>query len=227
MDRNQMNLSEMLLTVEEFLTTNLSTFENKPAIMEVFNELKKKNVEIRSLTQTQSVSNEADYEIKSTDEDALIATAVKVSDGLKVIAATDKNERLKIDAKVSKWGLGRMRKDNMYVRIEQLHVTALPFVRRLLPLGISQAEVDSLETESTRLMKVKPAINNIDAKTEMATNDLEKAITGINAEVRNTLDNLMLEFKLLNPNLYGQYLNARKVNNRSASHATKTVEQKQ
>jgi len=31
----------------------------------------------------------------------------------------------------------------------------------------------------------------------------------------------MLEFKLLNPTLYGEYLNARKINNRSAGRASK------
>jgi hypothetical protein len=226
MDRKQMNVSEMLLTLEEFLTTNLASFENKPAIMEVINALKTKNVEIRTLNQSQSVNTEADYAIKSTDEEVLIATAVKVSDGLKVIAATSKDERLKIEAKVSKWDFGRMRKSDMYVRLKQLNATALPYVAQLLPLGISQAEVDSLETESTRLMKVKPVINNIEGKTKRATTDLADTISGINAVVRDTLDNLMLEFKLLNPTLYGEYLNARKINNRASGHASKTDEQK-
>lgn len=220
-----MNLSEMLLTLEEFLTANLSSFENKPAIMAVYEELKTKNVGIRSLNQSQSVSTEADFAIKGSSEDALIATAVRVSYGLKVIAATNKDERLQIEAKISQWDLSRMRKDDMYVRLKQLHETALPYVEQLLPLGISLAEVDSLDTDSTKLSKVKPAINNIKAKTTKATSDLGQTLTGINAVVRKTLDPLMLEFKLLNPTLYGEYLNARKINNRSAGRSTKLTDQ--
>lgn len=221
-----MNVSEMLLTLEEFLTTNLFNFQNKPAIMAVIEELKTKNAEIRVLNQSQSVSTEADFAIKGEDEDILIATAVKVSDGLKVIAASTNDTRLKIEAKISQWDLGRMRKDDRYVRLKQLYTTALPFVGQLLPMGITQLEVDSLDTESTKLLKVKPVINNIKVKTIQATADLGQAIADINTLVKETLDPLMLEFKLLNPTLYGEYLNARKVNNRAAGHATKKEEQK-
>ena len=226
MNRKQMNLSEMLQTLEEFITTNLPSFENKPAIMAVYEELKVKNVEIKSLNQSQSVSTEADFAIKGSGEDALIATAVRVSYGLKVIAATNKDERLQIEAKVSQWDLSRMRKDDMYVRLKQLHETALPFVEQLLPLGILQTEVDSLDSDTTKLSKVKPTINNIKVKTTKATSDLGQTLTGINAVVRKTLDPLMLEFKLLNPTLYGEYLNARKLNNRSAGRSTKPTDQK-
>ena len=221
-----MNVSEMLLTLEEFLTTNLFNFQNKPAIMAVIEELKTKNAEIRVLNQSQSVSTEADFAIKGEDEDILIATAVKVSDGLKVIAASTNDTRLKIEAKISQWDLSRMRKDDRYVRLKQLYTTALPFVGQLMPMGITQLEVDSLDTESTKLLKVKPVINNIKVKTIQATADLGQAIADINTLVKETLDPLMLEFKLLNPTLYGEYLNARKVNNRAAGYTTKKAEQK-
>lgn len=226
MDRKQMNLSEMLLTLEEFLTANLSSFENKSAIMTVIEQLKTSNAEIKRLNLSQSVSTEADYAIKETDEERIIATAVKVSEGLKVIAATNKDERLKIDAKTSEWNLSRMRKDDLYVRLKQLHATALPFVDQLLPLSISQAEVDSLDTDTTKLSKAKPVINTKTAKSTKATSDLGQTITDINTVVRETLDDLMLEFKLLNPTLYGEYLNARMINNRSAGHSSKLTDHK-
>lgn len=226
MDRKQMNLSEMLLTLEEFLTANLSSFENKSAIMTVIEQLKTSNAEIKRLNLSQSTSTEADYAIKETDEERLIATAVKVSEGLKVIAATKKDERLKIDAKTSEWDLSRMRKDDLYVRLKQLHVTALPFVDQLLPLSISQVEVDSLDTDTTKLSKAKPVINTKTAKSTKATSDLGQTIIDINTVVRETLDDLMLEFKLLNPTLYGEYLNARKINNRSAGRSSKSTDLK-
>ena len=227
MDRKQMNLSEMLQTLEEFLTSNLSNFEDKPAIMAVINNLKAANATIKVLTLSQSVSTEADYEIKSNEEDALIITAIKVTDGLKVIAATNNDTRLKIEAQASPWSLGRMRKDNLYVRLKQLYTTALPYAAQLLPLGITSTEIDSLDTDSTKLSKATPAINNIKAKTTLATSDLDNAIKEINAEVNNTLDDLMLEFKLLKPNLYGEYLNARKIINRAAGRSSKSVAPKE
>jgi len=226
MDRKQMNLLEMLLTLEEFLTANFSSFENKPAILAIIEQLRTSNAEIKRLNLLQSVSTEADYAIKGTDEEFLIATAVKVSEGLKVIAATNKNERLKIEAKTSEWDLSRMRKDDLYVRLKQLYATALPFVDQLLPLSISQAEVDSLDTDTTKLSKIKPVINTKKAKISEATSDLDQTLTEINTVVRKTLDDLMLEFKLLSPTLYGEYLNARKINNRAAGRSSKPTDQK-
>ena len=226
MNRSQMNLSEMLLTLEEFLTANFSSFENKPAILAIIEQLRTSNAEIKRLNLLQSVSTEADYAIKGTDEEFLIATAVKVSEGLKVIAATNKDERLKIEAKISQWDLSHMRKDNLYIRLKQLYATALPFVDQLLPLSISQAEVDSLDTDTTKLSKIKPVINTKIAKTTKATSDLGQTLTDINTAVRETLDDLMLEFKLLNPTLYGEYLNARKINNRAAGRSSKPTDQK-
>ena len=226
MDRKQMNLAEMLLTLEEFLTINLSSFENRPAILAIIEQLRANNVEIRRLTLSQSASTKADYAIKGKDEERLIATAVKISEGLKVIAATNNDQRLKIEAKASQWDLSHMRKDNLYVRLKQLYATALPFVDQLLPLSISQEEVDSLDTDTTNLLKLKPVINTKTAKTTRATSDLEQTITDIKAVVKETLDDLMLEFKLLNPTLYGEYLNARKINNRAAGHSSKPTEQK-
>ncbi len=215
----------MLSTLEEFLTANLSGFENKPAILSVIGELKTKNAEIKNLSLSQSVSTEADYAIKEAGEDALIATAVKVSDGLKVIAATTHDARLKIEAKVSQWELSHLRKSDMYVRLKQLYATALPFADQLLPLGITRGEIDSLDTETTRLMNVKPVINVKQDKTTRATAGLEQTIKDINSVVRDTLDPLMLEFKLLNPTLYAEYLNARKINDRSAGRASKQTPQ--
>ena len=216
-----MNLVEMYETLEEFLTSNLSSFQNKPAIISVIEKLKAKNAEIKELQQSQSVSTEADFAMKVAEEVALIATAVKISDGLKVIAATTKDARLKIEAKISQWDLSHMRKEDMYVRLKQLNVTALTYVDHLLPMGITQTEVESLEATANKLLKVKPVINIIKAKTTKATADLGQTITEINNEVKETLDALMLEFKLLNPSLYGEYLIARKVNNRSAGRAPK------
>ena len=211
----------MLTTLEEFLTANLSSFENKPAILSLLAELKSKNAEIRNFNQSQSVSTEADYAIKGTDDDALIATAVRVSDGLMVIAATTQDARLKIEGKISRWDLRDMREGDKYVRLKQLNVTALPFVDQLLPLGITSKEVNLLDIQSSNLMKSKPIINNIKVKTTQATADLGQAIKDVNGLVRETLDALMLEFKMLNLTLYGEYLNARKINDRAATHTPK------
>ncbi|HET7733090.1 MAG TPA: hypothetical protein VFK73_04555 [Paludibacter sp.] len=223
MNRREMNLSGTFQTLEEFLNDNLSSFDGNEPILSVIGELKIKNTKIRSLNELQAKSTEADYAVKSEDEHILIDIAIKVSDGLKVIAATRKDTRLKIEARVSRWELGRMREGDMFVRLKQLYVAALPFTQELLLLKVSKDEIDSLNIDESELDKSTPAIENVKAKTKQARAELRQVIADTNKLIRETLDPLMLQFKILNPTLYGEFKNARKIIDRAAGYAKKEV----
>jgi len=221
MNRRELNLFAMFQTLEEFLDKNLSSFEDKPAIMGCITELKSRNASIGSLNELQSVSTKADFAIKSEDKQLLIDTAIKISDGLKVLAATYKDTRLKIEAQVSRWDLGRLREGDLLVRLKQLYVSAAPHESELLPLGISKEEIDSLDSDTSKLMKSSPVIKNIKAKTTQATAELGQTVVDTNTFIREMLDSLMLQFKNLNSTLYGEYQNARKIVDRPAGYTTK------
>ena len=221
MNRRELNLFVMFQTLEEFFETNLSSFEDKATIMGSIAELKSRNVSIRSLSELQSVSTKADFAIKSEDKQLLIDTAIKVSEGLKVLAATHKDTRLKIEAQLSRWDLGRLREGDLLVRLKQLYVSAAPHELELLPLGVSKEEIDSLDSDSNKLMKSSPVIKNIKAKTTQATAELGQTVVDTNTFIREMLDSLMLQFKNLNPTLYGEYQQARKTVDRQAGYASK------
>ena len=221
MNRRELNLSGMFQTLEEFLNNNLSSFEDKPLIMNVIADLGQRNQTIRSLNEAQSVSTRAEFYIKAEDKKVLIDNALKVSDGLKVIATMKKDSRLKIEAEISRWDLGRMRENDMLVRLKQLYVAAQPYVDELIPLGISADIIDSLNSDSSKLMKSSPMIKNIKVKTTQATAELGQLVVDTNNMIRETLDPLMLMFKNLNPTLYGEYQNARKIIDRPGGRSTK------
>ena len=226
MNRREINLTGMFLTLEEFLTANLSSIEDKPLIMSVYAELKVNNLKIRGLNESQSVSTKAEFAIKKKDKKSLIVIAIKVVDGLKVMAATHNDTRLKVETKLSLWDLSRMRENDMIVRLKQLGAAAMPYAEELLQLGITKEELESLNSDSDKLLKATPTIKNIEAKTTQATTELGQIIADTNTMIRETLDPLMLQFKLMNSTLYGEYLNARKVVDRSAGHAPKEAPQK-
>jgi hypothetical protein len=221
MTRRELNLFEMFRTLEEFFDLNLSSFENKPAIHGCITELKSRNATIATLNGLQSVSTKADFAIKNEDKLLLIDTAVKISDGLKVLAATNKDTRLKIEAQLSHWDLGRLKEPDLEVRLRQLHATAIPYGAELLPLGITMEEIDSLDTDTDKLMKTSPTIKNIKVKTKQATTELGQTVVDTNNFIRQTIDSLMLQFKTLDATLYGEYQNARKIIDRTAGRTTK------
>lgn len=221
MTRRELNLSSMFQTVEEFLNKNSSSFEDKPLIKAAIADLKQCNATIHSLNEAQSVSTRADFAIKAEDKKVLIDNAIKVSDGLKAIAAMKKDIRLKVEADVSRWELGRLRENDMLIRLKQLHVAAQPYLAELLTLGVEASVVDSLDGDSSKLMKTSPVIRNIKVKTRQATLELGQTVVSTNTLIRETLDPMMLPFKNLNPTLYGEYQNARKVADVQGGRPTK------
>ena len=114
-----------------------------------------------------------------------------------------------------------MRESDRYIRLKQLRETALPFVTQLLPMGITAADVDLLNTDTSDLVKATPVIKVKKAKVSQSTAELKQTVKAIKLMLKDGLDALMLEFKYLNPTLYGEYLNARKVNDQAAGHAPK------
>lgn len=221
MNRRELNLSTMFQTVEEFLNKNSSSFEDKPLMKAAIADLKQCNATIHSLNEAQSVSTRADFAIKAEDRKMLLDNGLKVSDGLKAIAAMNKDTRLKVEADVSRWELGRLRENDMLIRLKQLHATAQPYMAELLALGVEASVVDSLDSDSSKLMQTSPAIRNIKVKTRQATIELGETVISTNNLIRETLDPMMLPFKNINPTLYGEYQNARKVADVKGGRSTK------
>ncbi|MFT3751374.1 MAG: hypothetical protein QM800_00275 [Paludibacter sp.] len=211
MNRREINLLGTFRTLEEFLNINLSSFDNNEPILGVIGELKIKNTKIRSLNELQAKITEADYAIKSVEEYILIDIAIKVSDALKVIAVSHKDARLKNEAKISRWELGRMRTKDMFARFRQLHTAALPYMPDLLSLGVTKDEIDSLNTAESELAKNAPAIQSIKAKTRQATIELRQLIADTYILVLETLDPLMQQYRIKNPMLYSEFASVRKM----------------
>jgi len=211
MNKRELNLSGMFQTLEEFFKKNELSFNDKPVIVNVIADLKQRNQNISILNEAQSISTRADFVIKADDKKLLINNAIKVSDGLKVIAAMNKDTRLKIEADISRWELNRSRENEIVVQLKRLFTTALPFAAELMPLGITSEIIDSLDSDTSKLMKSSPAIKNIKVKTKQATAELNQLVLETNNLIRETLDPLMLLFKILDPTLYGEYRNARKI----------------
>lgn len=223
MNRRELNLSVKFKLLEEFLNRNLSNFEDNDPILGVIGELKIKNTKIRNLNELLAKSTEADYAVKSSDEHILIDIAIKVSDELKVIAAAKKDADLKNRARISRWELGCMRGNDIFLRFKQLYVTALPFAKDLLLLGVSKDEIDSLNIGASELAKSTPAIQNIKSKTKQAAAELRETIADTNILLREMLDPLMLQFKILDPSLYGEFKNVRKIIDSATGYTKKEV----
>jgi len=222
MNRKNLNSFSTIMSVEQFLTINQLLFNDKPPIVAVHTQLKTAISEIELNEQTQAVDTTIDTTIKGEAKDELIATTLRVAAAMSAVAAATSDTRLRMIADVSKTDLTRMREGDFSTRIRTIFQAAMAVAPELLTWGVTQADIDSLDTGSSSFIQLAPENRNIKAVSTQAKSEITTKISETNALIRNTLDPLMLPYKTLNPTLHGQYLVARATINTAGSHPGKT-----
>ena len=217
MNRVEMNQFNMMQDVDQFFTINQSVFSGHPAIVKSINELKLVIGDIKGISQMQAVRTKAESTIKADIKSSLIDGALKVAGGMSAHAAATGDTRLKINADVTFSDLNKMRETDFTIKIRAIYDTALPIAEALEVWGVTQADIDGLNTGIEDFTTQSPVIRNLKAKTKQATSGLKTKFDEGNDLIKNTLDPMMLPFKNLNPTLHGEYMNARAIIDRRAT----------
>jgi len=217
MNRTEMNQFNMMQSVDQFFTINLLLLSSNPAIGKNAARLKTLIGEINAISQVQAVSTKADTTIKADIKSSLIDGALKVAGGMSAHAAATGDTRLKMIADISFSELNKMRETDFTIKIRAIYDAALPIAEALEVWGVTQADIDGLNTGVEEFTTKSPAIRNVKAKTKQATSGLKTKFDEGNDLIKNTLDPMMLPFKNLNPTLHGEYMNARAIIDRRAT----------
>ena len=217
MNRTEMNQFNMMQSVDQFFTINLLLLSSNPAIGKNAARLKTLIGEINAISQVQAVSTKADTTIKADIKSSLIDGALKVAGGMSAHAAATGDTRLKMIADISFSELNKMRETDFTIKIRAIYDAALPIAEALEVWGVTQADIDGLNTGVEEFTNQSPAIRNVKAKTKQATSGLKTKFDEGNDLLKNTLDPMMLPFKNLNPTLHGEYMNARAIIDRRAT----------
>ena len=217
MNRTEMNQFNMMQSVDQFFTINLLLLSSNPAIGKNAARLKTLIGEINAISQVQAVSTKADTTIKADIKSSLIDGALKVAGGMSAHAAATGDTRLKMIADISFSELNKMRETDFTIKIRAIYDAALPIAEALEVWGVTQADIDGLNTGVEEFTNQSPAIRNVKAKTKQATSGLKTKFDEGNDLLKNILDPMMLPFKNLNPTLHGEYMNARAIIDRRAT----------
>ena len=217
MNRTEMNQFNMMQSVDQFFTINLLLLSSNPAIGKNAARLKTLIGEINAISQVQAVSTKADTTIKADIKSSLIDGALKVAGGMSAHAAATGDTRLKMIADISFSELNKMRETDFTIKIRAIYDAALPIAEALEVWGVTQADIDGLNTGVEEFTTKSPTIRNVKAKTKQATSGLKSKFDEGNDLIKNTLDPMMLPFKNLNPTLHGEYMNARAIIDRRAT----------
>ena len=218
MERKANNKVNMLIAVDKFLDNNQSLISTNPAIVEAHNRLKSYNSNIQTLNLKQSEDTTIETALKNKAKDTLIANALKVAAGIGAHGTATADIRLQAIAKVSKTMLEEMRENDFTNKIQAIADAAKPIAGQLAIWGVTQKDVDALDTQKEQFTTQTPIQRTVKVKAVQATGDLNKTVTDAVKYLKTTLDAFMLPFKTINPTFHGEYLHARKIIDTAATH---------
>lgn len=223
MNRNEINLFDMLQSVDEFLTQNASLIQNQPALVSAYTQLHSINEEIFNLNQRQSVSTTTETALKSNQKKEMIQILLKVAGAMAAHAAATDDIKLRLTVTLSEWELKNMRENDLVIKAKAIYDAALPLAAQIASWGVTQAELDLLGVDFTEFKQKTPDIRNMKVQSTQATATLKEKLDEGKTLLKEKIDAMMLPFKSSNPAFYGEYSNTRAIVGRAAGHGSKVT----
>lgn len=221
MNRRELNYLDMFQTVDLFYEQNKSVFNTFPAIVAASQHIKANVAEILNLSKTQSQDNKVESGMKKMERTELDNTLYKVNVALNAVAVAESNQELRLLTSISKTELTQAREADYLNRIDAMYALALPLAAKLEKWGVTAPEIEMLNTKAASFAGRSTVMRNKTAVTKQASTEIKEKIAALSTYLRNDVDTLMAPFATLNPTLYGQYKNARKIVEKAASQAKK------
>lgn len=223
MTRKEINLLNMLKSLVQFFAENPTLLTGKPALEAAVDKMKAFIAEIEALEQAQAIDSKADTALKSETKTTLINAMLKVLAGVAAHAAATNDTRLKMAADVSEYDLKKMRDNNLITEARATYELVMQIAAELVVWNVTQTDIDALDTNSSAYNAKDPAIKNIKARSAQATKDLKAKLDEAYNFAKDTLDAMMLPFKMTDPTTYGHYQKARTIINTAGAHSKATT----
>ncbi len=221
MNRRELNSLDMFQTVDLFFEQNKSVFNTFPAIVAASQHIKANVTEILNLSKIQSQDNKVESGMKKSERTELDKAVLKVVAGLNALAVAEGNQELRLQANITKTELTQIREADFLIRVDTVHALALPLAAKLETWGVTAPDIEMLNTKAASFAGRTTVMRNKTAVTKQASTEIKEKTAALNAFLRNDMDALMEPFAALNPTLYGQYKNARKVVDKAATQTKK------
>lgn len=212
----------MFRASDQFLTTNNAALISFQPIIESHLRIKAGIEQIDDLSKTQAIDTKVKSEMKKLEKAELDAIAYRVADAMSALAAATNDPELRMVAALEKSTLKRLREVDYNIKIQAIYKAALPITNKLIVWGITEEDIEALNTKSISLVQRSPDIRNVKVITKQASTEIHNKVIEIRDEIQGTLDALMKPFNTLNPTLYGQYINARTIVEIAATQTKKT-----
>lgn len=143
----------------------------------------------------------------------LISAILKVIDGLVPYAADTGNADLLGVVRIPKSTLEKAKDDELVDYANLIYGKANPLSHELLGFNLSEADIQNVKTKKDIYSIAIPAKRVSDVDRSLATDNLKLEFSNTSKYLRETFDNLMLQYRTSHPDFYSGYLKAREIIN--------------
>ncbi len=211
MNSSQEDHYGMFLKTDLYLVTNATALAYNPAIATTRTAL---NSLINAIAQADSTATRdiTGYtEAKNAHRETQLTLFKKVRAGLMGYYTGNLDPRYREIINHTDSAINDFRDAEIYIKTDQVLDIALPIKADLVPFGVTEAEVDSLDTLNDAWPALEPSGRMEEAINKASRQDVSRFIEQTVTLLDGTLDNYLKVVQYNDPNLYSQYQTARMI----------------
>jgi hypothetical protein len=178
---------------------------------------------IRLYTMIQKANHKGLTSAKKQYAGELVSGILKVIDGLVPYATDTHNADLLGVVSIPKSTLTKAKDDELVDYANLIYGQAEPRTHELEGFSVTEADILNIKTKKDIYKIAIPAKRVSDVDRSLATDNLELEFRNTGKYLRDTFDNLMLQYRTSQPNFYSGYKKAREIINVGTRKSTSTL----
>jgi hypothetical protein len=152
----------------------------------------------------------------------LISAMLKVIDGLVPYATDTNNADLLSVVRIPKSVLNKAKDNDLVDYANLIYQKAEPLAHELEGFNVTEADIQNVKTKKDIYTIAIPAKRVSDVDKALATDNLKLEFSNTGKYLRETFDNLMLQYRTSHPDFYSGYKKAREIIDVGTSKKTST-----
>jgi len=177
----------------------------------------RKNIQIEDRTTKGATHTKGELEA------AIIDGIIKIGAALSAYATEIKNYELLAVASFPESTIKRLRNSNLADKARTIYEASKAVIGSLGIYQVALADIESLHDNIPEYLQALSGSRGILNQTKQSTADIQLKLNEGKLLLKQKLDVYMLPYKAINATLHGEYLNARIIVDKAATHETKPV----
>ena len=212
MNNIQTNKLNMYHVVSDYLNVNKNVLiANSPILADIINDFNQLFVAIKNESQKQGISTLGTTEEKADTKNQMAILAVAISGAIYTYAHRNKKTDIAKKVDYSKSEINKSKDTDAVNMARIIYDEASALLPHLAAYGVNSELLASLLETINKFEMLIGKRGSVSADHTTTTEVLQNLFKSIDSNLKNEMDPQMLMFKIANPALYANYINARQI----------------